>query len=786
MEGVTVTSGSALARTPDDAALIVADEDHHVLRVLSLPVDVKQPPVVVDMPGAPAQVLALGDRVLVTVREPGLLLEFHRDGTALHETGRVALPWDAWGVAVTADGKTAVVSSAWTHRITGVDLTELKVRWSVNAAREPRGIAIGADGVAYVGHLVGSRLSKIEDLASTTPKLTRFDVTPSPMRTAPDELLDASNTFALVLSPRGDRLFVPRHALGAQGDAWWYGDGTVDAITTKDFVPLSPKAAAGALCDFGGQGSRECDENAVVPSHSSPFVAPRAAVYRTHSDTLLVASEGTNELVELDARALDPSLAVKRTHNLEKREGKEAPLTNVVISGGAPEGIALSADEKTAFVFCRSTYDLAIVPLDDDSPMPMVHLADDTLDDTASRGRRLFYDAADRIMSGGMSCAGCHPEGRDDGHVWHEIVEKEDDRANGYRGRSVAMPSLFGQPPQIFSGFARQTPMLAGRLASPGPYGWRGESPDIETRLHVGFGLHRWQGREEDEYGGVGDRPKLIAAFVRKGLVAPGAAPHETTEEERLGEQIFKRTEVGCSRCHNPDTNFTSHDLVELDRSHPAGVDPEKGTGFKVPSLLYVGGTPPYYRDALVNSLDDLVNNNANAMGDTRSLDAKEKSALIAYLRTIGGYVEPFPSDDPPKRVPIPNDYASSTHPGRLPQHAEWLKAEVVGKVGDCTVHKLRVFFGVDCPEAHGMSTLAGTTTGTEGWSKPSDFTIGANWHVFSIEPGDRRLFEVFHQESHGRWGTTDAPDGVIQAFWLPDDKAPTLIIEGSDGKGPR
>ncbi len=380
-------------------------------------------------------------------------------------------------------------------------------------------------------------------------------------------------------------------------------------------------------------------------------------------------------------------------------------------------------------------------------------------------------------MSGGMSCAGCHPDGRDDGHVWHEVDDPDMTTLNGYRGRPVVLPSVFGQPAKTHTGFSRQTPMLAGRLDSPGPYGWRGESPNLETRLRVGFNLHRWAGNQHAEYTAAMDRPKLLAAFVRKGLVSPGSAPRQETDEEREGERIFKRSDVGCSRCHNPETNFTSPDLVVLDRSHPAGVDPEASTPFKVPSLLHVGGTPPYYRDALVGSLDDLVANNANAMGDTRSLNAHEKAALVAYLRTIGGYVEPFPADDLPKRVAIPDVYASSTHPGRLPLHTDWAKATVIGKLDGCTVRKLGVFFQVDCPEAHLVTSLAGSTTGTEHWGSPGEFFTGPQSYVFSIEPGDRRMVEVEHQEGSGKWGVTSVGGGLIQAFSMPGDGEATVIL---------
>ena len=96
MDGVANRSGSALARLPDESALVLADEDHGVLRRIPLPVDARNTADVVTMPGAPAQVIALADRVLVTIREPGMLIELDH---ALEERARVDLPSDAWGLA---------------------------------------------------------------------------------------------------------------------------------------------------------------------------------------------------------------------------------------------------------------------------------------------------------------------------------------------------------------------------------------------------------------------------------------------------------------------------------------------------------------------------------------------------------------------------------------------------------------------------------------------------------------------------------------------------------------
>src|SRR5262245_59456457 len=137
-----VRTGATIARAPTDDALFVADEDHGVVRKVPLPVDDTRVEVVT-LPGKPAQLVALADKVLVTVRHPGLLLVLAPDpGGALIEQGRVALAADAWGLAVTKDERLALVSSAWTHKVTAVDLASLRVRYALDVGREPRGIAI--------------------------------------------------------------------------------------------------------------------------------------------------------------------------------------------------------------------------------------------------------------------------------------------------------------------------------------------------------------------------------------------------------------------------------------------------------------------------------------------------------------------------------------------------------------------------------------------------------------------------------------------------------------------
>jgi hypothetical protein len=782
VKGVANRSGSALARTPNDKALVLADEDHKTLRRIPIPVDVHDPPTAFEMPGAPAQVVALPDRLLVTIRDPGLLLELVEEDGAIRESARLELPADAWGLAVSADGKTAVVTSAWTHRATGVDLATMEAKWSLNLAREPRGVVIADGGTAYVSHLVGSRITKIAGIDGSEPTTTRVEVAPAPLRSPPNTLLDASLGYALVLSADQSRLFLPRHALGAQGSDWWFGSGTVDAIFTADESQLAPRASGRGSWGSFVTGDM-MDTNGLVALSRAPFVQPRAAVLRASTQTLLVASEGTNKLAELDARALDPSLAMKRVYDLAQYD--EAPRLDpspaIVRSGGAPSAIALSADESVAWVYCRSTNDLAIVTLEGEGPIPFIHLADDTLGPEATKGRRLYYDANDFVISGGLGCAGCHPDGRDDGHVWHELASPEGERLEaretGYRGTTVVFAKLGEEPQRASAGVPRQTPMLAGRIQPTGPYGWRAESDTLDARLRQGFALHRWGGDRKAEWMIAMDRPKLIAAFVREGLVAPKVPERPLTEVEERGRKVFADEKVGCASCHVPETNFTNNMAMPLSRPQHPGFDPEPNVMFKTPSLLYVGGTAPYYHDGAATSLEELIRKNGKSMGDTWRLSASDQAALVAYLRTIGGSVDAFPAEAPPALPKSPDIFVSTKPAGKLPQRSAWAGVKPAMSAAGCTVKRIDHWVRVDCGSGSGIAQIAGSGVKAEGWTRGDEFFNESSTFIFPLQAGDRHVLQVTVLESLGRWGTVTVPQAVLTAYWLEGEAEPVLIL---------
>ncbi|MFS8066744.1 MAG: hypothetical protein ACMG6S_10265, partial [Byssovorax sp.] len=599
---------------------------------------------------------ATGDRVLVTVRDPGLLMVFSA-GSAPKELGRVALPYDAWGLAVSPDAKVAYVTSAWSHKLTRIDLVALRVVWSVDVAREPRGVTVTADGSrVYVSHLIGADLTRID--VAGDPKVERVALPADPLRTlAGDKTVSASLGYATILSPDGHRLFTARHALGA---LWsWQGNTTVDVLST---VTGEPVAATRGGKPHGQVTSEELKNGRSWADHAGAFavgagdfIQPRAMVYRRKTHHLLVASEGQALLAELDALSAAPGVIVNRRYRLGGLAPEEPTKIQIPPHCGAPTGVALSIDEDIAWVYCRTTDNVVAVRLTPDGargvpretsflanaawhkklspwgPFAYARLAVPEARESLALGRRLFFDAEEPVVSGQMGCAGCHPDGRDDGHVWREATTQYPSGAHFRAGPSLAVLLEERDP----YGVARQTPMLAGRVNAMGPYGWHAESATLVDRIKAGFQLHR-NNQHLTDGATMRMRAEPLAEFLRTGLVPPPRDARDLDPEEQKGKAIFASTKTRCVTCHVPASELTDRSTTPLRGFRaPRYFDEDPRRDYKVPSLYYVGSTAPYYHDGSEATLEDLVEHNQDRMGRTSHLSKEERAELVAYLKTL-------------------------------------------------------------------------------------------------------------------------------------------------------
>lgn len=611
---------SAPARAPGHAAhggsLVIdrerlvawaADADNHAIHRLDLlTATVTTTPI----DGAPEQIALLdGDRIAVTVRDRRRVEVFASDvAGALTEVGSAEVPADPFGIAVTAAHR-ILVTSAFGHAVTAIDDESFEVQWSVDVGREPRGIVVAADGArAFVTHLVGDAISVLDldlalalDLDGPAPTPRRSRVLGGLYRNRVDSALGAGTlhpqaalAYAAVISESGARLFVP-HVIEQNGSSTTrsipgaYGGVPVDEETSFASVAVVKTKDERALGDVGGAGAPASvlDKSAfiasdahvdfvVVPSTASSRQARAAAVL---GDRLLVASQGTNELYALDARALDPAMQVERAYAV----------------GEGPKGVDVEPASCVAVVWSQLSHDFAIVALDSGA-VERVVAAGDPLAPEVAAGRRLFFSELDRRISrDGRSCGGCHPDGRDDGVVWK-----------------------LGAGP-------RQTPTLVGRL-DRGPYGWLGKHPQLEGNIAETIGRLGGTGLLDADL-------RRLAAFLREGLVRPDR-PESTESKDPLairGRALFTSENVGCSGCHRLDTEASDRAL------HVVGSRGVNDTtdGFRTPPLLFVGSTAPYFHDGRYATLEQLLTDNLDRMGQTTSLSPDDMKALAAFLRTL-------------------------------------------------------------------------------------------------------------------------------------------------------
>ncbi len=591
--------GGSLVIDRDRLIAWAADADNHALHRLDL---LSSAITTTPIDGAPEQIALLdGDRLAVTVRDRHRVEVFESDAAgALVEVGSVEVPADPFGIAVTAAHR-ILVTSGFGHAVTAIDDESFTIQWSVDVGREPRGVVVSADGArAFVTHVVGDAISVL-DLDGPKPVPRRSRVLGGLYRNRVDSALGAGTlhptaalAYAAVISESGARLFVP-HVIEQNGASTTrsipgaYGGVPVDEETSFASVAVVKTKDERALGDVSGAGAppQVLDKAAFIGSDPQVdfAVAPAAVPSRQAravallGDRLFVASQGTNELYELDARALDPAMRAVRRYAV----------------GEGPKGVDVAPSARVAVVWSQISHDFSVVSLDS-GVVERLAAAGDPLPPEVAAGRRLFFSELDRRISrDGRSCAGCHPDGRDDGVVWK-----------------------LGAGP-------RQTPTLVGRL-DRGPYGWLGKHPQLEGNMAETIGRLGGTGLPDVDL-------RRLAAFLRKGLVRPtrSAIPASNDPLAIRGRAIFTSESVGCSGCHRLETEASDRAL------HSVGSRGVSDTtdGFRTPPLLFVGSTAPYFHDGRYASLEQLLTDNLDRMGQTTQLSPDDVKALAAFLRTL-------------------------------------------------------------------------------------------------------------------------------------------------------
>jgi hypothetical protein len=319
-----------------------------------------------------------------------------------------------------------------------------------------------------------------------------------------------------------------------------------------------------------------------------------------------------------------------------------AQAGSILDVGSAPQGLALSHDDRLLFVDAYLSRELVVYDVSDPGALPielsrMPIASAEPLAPEILLGKRLFNDSADPRLGkdGYIACAHCHLDGLSDRRVWDFT-----DRGEGLRN----------------------TIDLVGR-AGAAPLHWSANFDEVEDFEHDIRGPFRGTGLMADEDFEVGTRgtplgdPKAgvsadldaLAAYVRS-LDTYLPSPRREADGS-LGEAAMRGRAVfgssGCASCHAGAALTDSAFIAGSPVLHDVGtLGPGSGsrlggplTGLDTPTLHGLWHSAPYLHDGSAPTLREVLTtrNEDDRHGATSSLGAAELDDLIAYLLCLDG-----------------------------------------------------------------------------------------------------------------------------------------------------
>ena len=250
-------------------------------------------------------------------------------------------------------------------------------------------------------------------------------------------------------------------------------------------------------------------------------------------------------------------------------------FTEDVPDGGQVTSVAFDPD---GVLVALSREPARILILQPGHAMDVVDLGGDSVYDT---GHEIFH----RATESGLSCATCHPEGGDDGHVWN------------FEG--------LGQ---------RRTQALDVGLAQTAPFHWDGEMQDLDMIMDEVLS-HRMGGKRQSPA-----RAESFQRWVFEQERPPADTGREDATLVTQGATLFATYD--CGRCH-------SGPMLGGE-----GTEPIRGVQLQVPTLRRVSLRPPFMHDGRSRTLEDAVHDMIATTTTVEPL-AENVAALTAYMRTL-------------------------------------------------------------------------------------------------------------------------------------------------------
>jgi len=301
----------------------------------------------------------------------------------------------------------------------------------------------------------------------------------------------------------------------------------------------------------------------------------------SNDGTIAVASAGVS-----DTRTISGGVTVLRAQSLTRESGSSNCISSQGFAFSAQQPVTAVAFNPTGeqlLVQTRQPSQLLVASINGSFAQSAIDLGGEDVTDT---GHDIFH----RDSGGGLACASCHAEGKDDGRTWN-----------------------FSD-----SGLRRTQPLDIG-LEGTQPFHWDGNLPTLGSLMNEVF-VGRMAGPMESP-----ERVDALGHWLFQQHTRPPLRAADDPAALR-GEALFQSSSVGCTQCHS-GSKLTS----------AGNFDVGSGGKFQVPSLRGVAHRLPVMHNGCAVTLRDRFNPacGGEQHGNTASLDEDQLQDLVAYLESL-------------------------------------------------------------------------------------------------------------------------------------------------------
>lgn len=562
-------------------------------------------------PGEPRTVARWGEDWAVVCQGAGVVALIGPSGART-----VALPRASRPFGAAASGDALFVTLQATGQLARLERqgTSARVAWIADALPDARGVAILPDGRVAVTRWRspddGARIAVLSPDGSTRTEWTlAYDPRP-----ASDTESGGVPSYLdqLVVSPTGRLAIVPS-LQAAIGEGLFRGPR-----------PLTFQTTLRAVLSFIDPATGE-ERNERRKFFDNRGLASAAAL-TSRGDYAYVSMRGARSVERLDVLT-------------------GAQAGSVLDVGFAPQGLALSPDDRLLFVDAFLSRELVVYDVGDPGALPreLARLrvaSSEPLAPSILRGKVLFNDSYDTRLArdGYIACAHCHLDGLGDRRTWDFT-----DRGEGLRN----------------------TIDLIGRAGTAqGLLHWSANFDEVQDFEHDIRGAFRGTGLMSDADLAMGTRgttlgdPKAgasedldaLAAYVSS-LDRFPESPYRN-EDGSLPDAAVRGRAVfasaGCPTCHaGAALTDSGWQAPGVPRLHDVGtLGPGSGRrlggpllGLDTPTLHGLWDSPPYLHDGSAATLREVLTtrNAGDAHGLTSMVVSSDLDDLIAYLLCLDG-----------------------------------------------------------------------------------------------------------------------------------------------------